>query len=100
MRKATLASILRKSRPGVRLNEHLEHPEGVVVFQHACKMGSKASSPSGWARATDRAFARLAQVQEPGRARGEAGGGGGLAMINKQGQKLGTQRGNRQALPL
>jgi bifunctional non-homologous end joining protein LigD len=25
-RKATLASILRKSRPGVRLNEHLEHP--------------------------------------------------------------------------
>ena len=38
-RKATLASILRKSRPGVRLNEHLEHPEGEVVFQHACKMG-------------------------------------------------------------
>ena len=26
VRKATLASILRKSRPGVRLNEHLEHP--------------------------------------------------------------------------
>jgi bifunctional non-homologous end joining protein LigD len=25
VRKATLASILRKSRPGVRLNEHLEH---------------------------------------------------------------------------
>jgi ATP-dependent DNA ligase len=24
---------LRKSRPGLRLNEHLEHPEGVVVFQ-------------------------------------------------------------------
>ena len=39
MRKATLASILRKSRPGVRLNEHLEHPEGDVVFHHACKMG-------------------------------------------------------------
>jgi ATP-dependent DNA ligase len=32
-------SILRKSRHGVRLNEHLEHPEGAVVFQHACKMG-------------------------------------------------------------
>jgi bifunctional non-homologous end joining protein LigD len=28
-----------ESRPGVRLNEHLEHPEGGVVFQHACKMG-------------------------------------------------------------
>jgi ATP-dependent DNA ligase len=38
-RKATLASILRKARHGVRLNEHLEHPEGAVVFQHACKMG-------------------------------------------------------------
>ena len=39
VRKATLASILRKSRPSVRLNEHLEYPEGHVVFQHACKMG-------------------------------------------------------------
>jgi hypothetical protein len=35
VRKATLASILRKSRPGVRLNDHLEHPEGDVVFRHA-----------------------------------------------------------------
>jgi bifunctional non-homologous end joining protein LigD len=39
VRKATLASILRKNRPGVRLNEHLEHPAGDVVFRHACKMG-------------------------------------------------------------
>jgi len=39
VRKATLASILRKSRHGVRLNEHLEYPEGDVVFRHACKMG-------------------------------------------------------------
>jgi ATP-dependent DNA ligase len=39
VRKATLASILRKSRPGLRLNEHLEHSEGVVVFQHACQLG-------------------------------------------------------------
>ena len=32
-------SILRKSRPGVCLKEHLEHSEGdVVVFRHACKM--------------------------------------------------------------
>jgi bifunctional non-homologous end joining protein LigD len=38
VRKA-LASILRKSRPGVRLNEHLEHDCGLTVFQHACKMG-------------------------------------------------------------
>jgi bifunctional non-homologous end joining protein LigD len=39
VRKATLASILRKARHGVRLNEHLDHPEGAVVFQHDCKMG-------------------------------------------------------------
>ena len=39
VRKATLAGILRKSRLGVRLNEHLEHPDGIAVFQHACKMG-------------------------------------------------------------
>ena len=39
VRKATLASILRKSRHGVHLDEHLEHPEGHVVFHHACKMG-------------------------------------------------------------
>ena len=44
MRKATLASILHKSRPGVRLNEPLEHPEGSVVFQHACKMGLEGMS--------------------------------------------------------
>ena len=40
VRKATRASILRKSRHGVRLNEHLEHDCGLTVFQqHACKMG-------------------------------------------------------------
>jgi bifunctional non-homologous end joining protein LigD len=40
--KAPLASMLRKSRHGVRLNEHPEHPEGDVVFRHACKMGLEA----------------------------------------------------------
>jgi bifunctional non-homologous end joining protein LigD len=39
VRKATLASVLRKARPGVQLNEHLAHEDGEVVFQHACKMG-------------------------------------------------------------
>jgi bifunctional non-homologous end joining protein LigD len=42
VRKATLASILRNSRHGVRLNEHLEHACGLTVFQHACKMGLEA----------------------------------------------------------
>jgi ATP-dependent DNA ligase len=39
VRKATLASVLRKAGPGVHLNEHLEHEDGEVVFRHACKMG-------------------------------------------------------------
>ena len=37
-REATLASLLRRSLPGLRLNEHLAH-DGESVFQHACKMG-------------------------------------------------------------
>jgi bifunctional non-homologous end joining protein LigD len=39
VRKATLASVLAKARPGLQLNEHLEHDDGDVVFRHACKMG-------------------------------------------------------------
>ena len=57
VRKATLASILRKSRPGVRLNEHMEH-EGAVVFQHACQMVWKVSFRSAWDRAIDLAGRR------------------------------------------
>jgi bifunctional non-homologous end joining protein LigD len=39
VRKATLASILKKAAPGLRFNEHLEHDDGEAVFRHACKMG-------------------------------------------------------------
>ena len=39
VRKATLASVLRKARPGVQLNEHMEHDDGAIVFRHACKLG-------------------------------------------------------------
>jgi bifunctional non-homologous end joining protein LigD len=39
VRKATLASVLAKAGPGLRLNEHLEHDNGEVVFRHACKLG-------------------------------------------------------------
>jgi bifunctional non-homologous end joining protein LigD len=35
----TLASVLRRSRHGVRLNEHLEYDCGLTVFQHACQLG-------------------------------------------------------------
>src|SRR5258707_5277452 len=40
-RKATLASLLRKGMPGVRLNEHIAHPNGAAVFHHACKLGAE-----------------------------------------------------------
>jgi bifunctional non-homologous end joining protein LigD len=39
VRKATLASVLAKAGSGLRLNEHLEHDDGEVVFRHACKLG-------------------------------------------------------------
>jgi ATP dependent DNA ligase-like protein len=39
VRKATLASILRKSHHGLRLNEPLAHDCGLTVFQQACQLG-------------------------------------------------------------
>jgi hypothetical protein len=66
VRKATLASILRKSRHGVRLNGHLEHPEGDVVFRHACNMGlgGDCLEADGIALSI-RPLAGLAEVYEP-----------------------------------
>ena len=82
VRKATLASILRKARHGVRLNEHLQHDCGLTVFQHACKMGLEGIvSKRLGSHLPFGAFTRLAQVQEPGGTGGEAGGGGGLGQM-------------------
>jgi bifunctional non-homologous end joining protein LigD len=33
VRKAALASVLAKAGPGLRLNEHLEHEDGEVVYR-------------------------------------------------------------------
>jgi len=38
VRKATLASIVAKARPGIRFNDHIDG-DGPTVFGHACKMG-------------------------------------------------------------
>ena len=38
VRKATLASLLKRAAPGLRLNEHIE-ADGPTVFAHACRMG-------------------------------------------------------------
>ena len=39
VRKATLASLLRRAAPRLRLNERLDEEDGPLVFAHACKMG-------------------------------------------------------------
>src|SRR5262249_60636903 len=49
-RKGTLASVLRRAAPGLRLNEHIEEEDGETVFRHACKMGLEASSRSAGTR--------------------------------------------------
>jgi bifunctional non-homologous end joining protein LigD len=38
VRKATLASVLARAAPGLRLNVHLE-ADGPDVFHHACMLG-------------------------------------------------------------
>jgi bifunctional non-homologous end joining protein LigD len=38
VRKATLASVLARASPSLRLNEHLE-ANGPDVFHHACMLG-------------------------------------------------------------
>ena len=59
MRKSTLASVVAKPSPGLRLNEHLEHHDGELVFRHACKMGlegivsKRKDSPYRSGRSTD-----------------------------------------------
>ena len=81
VRKATLASILRKSRPGVRLNEHLEHhcgADGVPARLQDGAGGDCLEAP-GIALPIG-PIARLAQVQESRGSCGEAGGGGGVAV--------------------
>jgi hypothetical protein len=47
VRKATLASVLRKRPPRYSPERTPGDPEGVVVFQHACKMWLEVSSQSG-----------------------------------------------------
>jgi bifunctional non-homologous end joining protein LigD len=79
---ATLASILRKSRPGVCLNEHLEHPEhpeGAVVFQHACKMGlERIVSKRLGSRYRSRRSPDWLKFKNPAAPAVLPGGGGGL----------------------
>jgi bifunctional non-homologous end joining protein LigD len=38
-RKAALTRLLRRSRDGIQLVEHIEATDGATVFEHACKLG-------------------------------------------------------------
>ena len=52
-RKATLARLLSRSTEGIQINEHLEHDDGGLVFEHACRLGWRASCRSARAHSTD-----------------------------------------------
>jgi bifunctional non-homologous end joining protein LigD len=39
VRRATLISVLRRARDGIRLSEHLATTDGNTIFRHACAMG-------------------------------------------------------------
>ena len=85
VRKATLASILRQSRHGVRLNEHLEHrlrPDGLPARLQDGAGGYRLEA-AGIALSIWQ-VAGLAKVQESGCAGGEAGGGRGLGPMTKK----------------
>jgi hypothetical protein len=78
VRKAALASILRQSRHGVRLNEHLQHGCGLAVFQHACKMGLEGIVTKRLGSRYRSGRSPDSQVQESGCSGREAGGRRGL----------------------
>ena len=100
MRKATLASILRKARHGTRFNEQMEFEDGETVFCARLQDGPRRHrvEAEGINLSLGAVFG-LGQDEEP-RLRGrEAGGRRGLAMINRRGEKPGPQRGNRRRFP-
>jgi ATP dependent DNA ligase domain len=78
VRKGMLKTLICNEHPGIPFNRHFDI-EGSIVFHHACKLGcegvvsKRLGSPYRF-----RPVERLAQGQEPGRARGEARGGRGL----------------------
>jgi bifunctional non-homologous end joining protein LigD len=39
VRRATLVSVLRRARDGIRLSEHMATSDGNTIFRHACAMG-------------------------------------------------------------
>jgi hypothetical protein len=76
VRKATLASVLAKAGFGLRLNEHLEHHDGELVFRHALQAWPRGHREQAARLALSlRAVAGLAQDEEPCSTGREARGG-------------------------
>ena len=82
VRKATLASILRKSRPGLRSERAPGTPRGRrrLSARLQDRAGGDCLQAPGLALSVG-ALAGLAEVQEPRPARGEAGSGGGMGSL-------------------
>jgi bifunctional non-homologous end joining protein LigD len=72
VRKATLASLLRRAAPGLRFCEHLDHEDGPLVFAHACKMGLEGIVSKRGLALSVGALARQDKEQKSGLRRGEA----------------------------
>jgi ATP dependent DNA ligase-like protein len=81
VRKATLASLLRRAAPGLRLNEHIE-ADGPTVFAHACKLGLEGivSKRKGLPYRSGRSPDWL-KMKNPACAVGKKRGGGGLGTV-------------------
>ncbi len=81
-RKATLATLLRRSRDGIQNVEHIEATDGATVFVHPCKLGlegivSKRRDSVYW---PGRSRMWL-KDQEPGEPGDDAGVGRGSVLI-------------------
>ncbi len=72
VRKATLASILRKSRHGLRFNEHFEHPDGLACSTRMPEGPGADRVQADGTALPFRPVAGLAKVQEPGGAGAQA----------------------------
>jgi bifunctional non-homologous end joining protein LigD len=94
VRKATLANVLARAAPGLRLNEHIEE-DGPVVFHHACKLGLEGivSKRKDSRYSAGRSPHRI-KSKNPNAPGGEAGNRGGVGpMVVRKGEIFEPVRG-------
>jgi bifunctional non-homologous end joining protein LigD len=66
VRRATLASLMRKAADGIRLSEHIDNADGEAVFRHACAMGLEGIVAKRRSAASIGSLTGLDQGQELG----------------------------------